>query len=447
MLEIVILLRTDFMKRCFSYWLLSLIVFGVALPVKAGTLWLSNGDKISGEPDELSGGTLLWISDSAGPLKISQLNILFIQSDRDMLLQVGKDSLLEECRFEVDDGKPVDPPVRTEAVTPEGERKTSGENDTGETEQKKEKNSSNKPSLRSVPPASKTGASEEESPAEQAGTAADSSVQDQAEASPPPKAIPQQWVMCKEKGFILGGWNQVSRFFEFKLPEPDTMKASGKAMLVLEDESGNTDERTIDIDVYAEFRYQKSRHIMTVENTIESTSGTDTKDERKLSYQYDRFFTERWFWAGNGSWEENKFKDLSSRWIAGGGVGYQFFETDLLKISAQSGLSYVDEEFNDAEQRDYPALRSAANVNWLLSENGLRFIHASLLYQGLNRSNNWVIETETGFSMPLIGHFKVNFLFEYDYDNYPSSTAEKEDRIWKVGFSYEWGGATGLSPQ
>ena len=434
------------MKRCFFYGLFSLIMLGVGSHAKAGMLWLNNGDKIAGEPDELSGGTLLWISDSAGPLKISQLNILFIQSDRDMLLQIGKDSLLEECRFEVDDGKPVDPPVRTETIASQGGDKDSGQDNAGKAGQQTRKNSSNKPGLRASPSGSKAGASEEKSVAEPAGISSDNSVQAQAEATPPAKPIPQQWVMCKEKGFILGGWNQVSRFFEYSPPEPDTMKSSGKAMLVLEDETGNTDERTIDIDIYAEFRYQESRHILTAENNFETKSGTDTKDERKLTYQYDRFFTERWFWAGNGSWEENKFKDLSSKWIAGGGVGYQFFETDLLKISAQGGLSYVDEEFNDAEQRDYPAFRSAANVNWLLSENGLRFIHKSLLYQGLNRSNNWVIETETGFSMPLIGHFRANFLFEYDYDNYPSSTAEKEDRIWKVGISYEWGGATGLPP-
>jgi len=73
-----------------------------------------------------------------------------------------------------------------------------------------------------------------------------------------------------------------------------------------------------------------------------------------------------------------------------------------------------------------------------LHENGLKFIHTNLFYQSLQSTRNWVIETDTGVTMPLLGSFKVELLFEYDYDNYPSSSAVKEDRIWKAGFSYVW---------
>jgi putative salt-induced outer membrane protein YdiY len=447
MIQLIILLRTYFMKRCFFYGLFSLMLLGAGSHAQAGMLWLNNGDKIAGEPDELSGGTLLWVSDSAGPLKISQLNIVFIESDRDMLLQVGQGSLLEECRFEVDDGKPLDPPVPSESTVSSETSSAAGDLVATEGVKNTSNKASGKPGARQAQKSSKPEKIEEKPLEGQSGVAPESPAEGVTTPVSTPKPVPQQWVMCKEKGFILSGWNQVSRFFEFKPPVPDRMKTSGSLTVFLEDESGNTDERTIDTDINAEFRFQKSRHILAGEYNLESKSGTDTKDERKVSYQYDRFFTERWFWAGNGSWEKNKFKDLAGKWIAGGGVGYQFFETELLKVSAQGGLSYVSEDFSDDDERDFPAIRSAVNVNWLLSENGLRFVHTSLFYQGLDGTDNWVIETDTGFSMPLIGHFKASFLFEYDYDNYPSSTAEKEDRVWKVGISYEWGGATALPPQ
>lgn len=437
MIESIILLRTDSMNRRFFTWFISLLMLGVGGMAEAGALWLNNGDKISGEPGELAGGVLLWQSDSAGEIKINQLNIRFIDSEREILLQIGQETLLDACRLEVDDGKPVDPPIRRESEQEPAAEEATADKSGGQ----QAKHTSNKPGAGLV--ADKVEAVGDEGVAEENGVPPSEPVS--AAPSPPAEPVPQQWVMCKERGFILANWNQVSRFFEFKPPEPDTMKASGRAMVVLEDESGNTEERTVEIDVYAEFRYQKSRHIYTFENDIETKSGTDTKDETRLSYQYDRFFTERWYWAGNGSWEENKFKDLSAKWIIGGGVGHQFFETDLLKLSFQGGLSYVDEEFSDDDLRDYPALRMATNLNWLLNEFGLRFVHTNLFYQGLNRSGNWVLETDTGLSMPILKHFKVNFLFEYDYDNYPSSSAKKEDRIWKVGFSYDWGGATGVT--
>ncbi len=412
------------MNRCFSRYTLLLLAL-LASNLQAGTLWLVNGDKIFGEPDELSGGTLLWISDSAGPLKINQINIRFIQTNREMVVQIGQEALLDGCHLEVDDGKPVMPvPQPASAAAEPGET-------TAADKQSAPAGGSRKPNSK-APTA-------DASSAEQDSDKIAKSEQPQAAAENNEASPPEQWIMCKEKGFPIGSWKQVARFFEYKPPEPDTMKPSGSILLVIEDESGNTDERTIDWDIQTEFRYQKSRHIITWENTLESTSGKDTKDERKLTYKYDRFFTDRWFWAGNGSWEENKFKDLSSKWILGGGVGYQFFETELLKLSTEGGLSYIDEEFNnDDEPRDYPALRSATNFRWVLNESGLEFFHSNLFFQSLQETTNWNLESDTGFSMPIIGHFKANFIFEYDYDNSPATGAKKEDRIWKIGFSYVW---------
>ena len=418
------------MNRWFSRYTLNFLLILISGSLQAGTLWLNNGDRISGEPDELSGGILAWQSNTAGPLKINQASIKFIETDLEMVLQIGQEALLDHCHFEVDDGKPVEPRPPTEmkgnlpADQQPAETTALNQPETGIT-------------TAGLPQSSATEAASDQAGDSEPTESRVDTIKPAIEVKKP--VLPEQWVMCEDRGFILTSWKQVSRFFEFRPPEPDRLKSSGSILLAIEDETGNTDERTIDWDIRTELRYRKSRHIITFENTLESKSGKDTKDERMIAYQSDRFVTDRWFFAGNGSWEENKFKDISSKWIVGAGAGYQFFETDLLTLSTQGGVSYVDEEFNTADEpRDYPALRWSTNYRWVVDESGLEFFHTNVMYQSLQSTSNWNIDSNTGFTLPMIGRLKANFIFEYDYDNLPASGFEKEDRIWKVGFSYNW---------
>lgn len=67
---------------------LACLVWLLALPVCADTLWLKNGDRLSGTLQSLDGGRLLFETAYAGLLSIRQGQVASLQSERPLLVQL-----------------------------------------------------------------------------------------------------------------------------------------------------------------------------------------------------------------------------------------------------------------------------------------------------------------------------------------------------------------------
>lgn len=63
----------------------------------ADTLWLSNGDKLSGELVKVLDGEITWRHPLLGELKISQLNISYMETHDGYSLQVGSRAAMKNC--------------------------------------------------------------------------------------------------------------------------------------------------------------------------------------------------------------------------------------------------------------------------------------------------------------------------------------------------------------
>ena len=67
---------------------LACLVWLLALPVCADTLWLKNGDRLSGTLQSLDGGRLLFETAYAGLLSVRQEQVASLQSERPLLVQL-----------------------------------------------------------------------------------------------------------------------------------------------------------------------------------------------------------------------------------------------------------------------------------------------------------------------------------------------------------------------
>ena len=85
--------------------------------------------------------------------------------------------------------------------------------------------------------------------------------------------------------------------------------------------------------------------------TFQSMTPTPTPDVENylIGGRYDMNITERFFWNVGGSWDQNKDAEILHRYIAYGGVGNTWSDTENRQFSTSYGISYTDRE---EEERD-----------------------------------------------------------------------------------------------
>lgn len=224
------------------------------------------------------------------------------------------------------------------------------------------------------------------------------------------------------------------------LPErPPELHRRGDLVLALEDSTGNSEITRYDINSRTELRYLDTRHTIGLRYQDESAEGETTRESWLGSYQYDQFFTERWFATGNAFYEKDKFRELDQRASAGLGMGYQFLETAYFDLLGKGSLNYVDEELTIGVSRSRPAFLWNLDFAWRVDGEGVELFHRHAMLQSFEQGDDYEINTTTGFRYPINGRFSSVIQLEYNYDNLPAQeTVEKTDRKWSVGVNYAW---------
>jgi hypothetical protein len=208
-------------------------------------------------------------------------------------------------------------------------------------------------------------------------------------------------------------------------------------------ESGNTDTEkyslignlTISklpdiINLYAEFYKEWSDDKLSKDNALGSAT-------------YDHFLTKKWFVFGNGTAQTDKFKDLDLLGNLATGLGYQFWSSRDLNLSARLGPAYAYEKYtkpmkflNNKDQRDYFAGYWALDFDmWFFDRLFQVFHHDDFLYD-VQESTNWVVRTRTGVRIPMVMKLYASFQFNYDYDHQPAEGKKQYDQAWIFGLGW-----------
>jgi putative salt-induced outer membrane protein YdiY len=247
-----------------------------------------------------------------------------------------------------------------------------------------------------------------------------------------------QLLNCKEGEARIASWKRVSKVSARPLIERDVWRQTGFVSVSAKDAAGNSDEQDLELDSKLSARRGSIRHSAIATYDAQRQSGVKTRDDRHLEYQYDHFVSDKWYLNGLLSWERNVFQDLESRRLAGGGLGYQFFDTDLIRLSIDGGLGYVTEQYSTDSDRKALVFRESTNFSYRLNALGLQFFHRNTYMLMFDRSGDWRIQSETGFKLPLIGTLTAQTKLKFDYANIPADDAHAMDRIWLFGVNYGW---------
>jgi len=248
----------------------------------------------------------------------------------------------------------------------------------------------------------------------------------------------RQLLNCRQGMIELNSWRLVERVTARPLNAPDGWRHNGSITVAGRDRGGNAEDRNLRLDGHVELRKGPVRHIATAHYDRTSTAEVKTADDRKLTYQFDYFYSDKWFFNSNLLWEQNLFQELQRRMMVGAGLGYQFYDSELIRLSFELGPAWVREQYHNDADRESAAIRGSTDLRVTLNSRGLEFYHRNTLLQSFDEGDDWRIETETGFEMPIIGRLKGQAQWEFDYNHRPAENAGPLDRIWSFGLNYSW---------
>ena len=227
-------------------------------------------------------------------------------------------------------------------------------------------------------------------------------------------------------------------------PEPWKMgegyEWTGNTSAALESERGNSDSDEWDIDARLVLRSLINRYTFDGEMEIEENGGEKTSDDWKMLWKYDRFNQPRSpnYRGVNARFEYDKFADLDLRTTLGVHIGRQFMRRDILTLQGELGPVWVDEQFNVAEDNDFPgalwALEATSDV--LGFGTTLYVNHDGIL--NFDDAADLILNTTIGIRFPLVLGFETRFEAKYEYDGGAVEDVDNLDETYKFRIGYAW---------
>jgi len=181
------------------------------------------------------------------------------------------------------------------------------------------------------------------------------------------------------------------------------------------------------------------------------SSGELTGENVRGEGRWDVFLTERLFVFTHGSAEIDKLADVEFRSIVGAGPGYQiarrfklageFTEDvhwiDRLDLRADVGLSWIHEEYDEADTRNFLSARWSARLDFFVLPN-VSLFHVHEGYPSLERFDDVRIETRQGVRVDLPAGFLATAEIDWDWDNVPSPGFDRSDVLYVLTLGYRF---------
>ncbi len=208
--------------------------------------------------------------------------------------------------------------------------------------------------------------------------------------------------------------------------------------MAFQTERGNTDTDELDLKAESVWRSIDDRYTLKWESELDKKDNDKTKDKWQAMAKYDYFLTDPNY---VGLWavaESDKFEDLNLRYLVGPYYGRQFYDQPLFSLSGELGVSYVNEDFDEAEDQDYPAsnwhLKASSNV--LGGDSSLYFDQIGIW--NLDETSDVIVNTTFGLSFPLLWSLEAAAEVLFDYDSGAVENVDELDQTYRFRVDYTW---------
>ena len=225
-------------------------------------------------------------------------------------------------------------------------------------------------------------------------------------------------------------------------PEPwelgEGYKWTGLADFAMKIERGNTVTDELDVRVDNVWRSLRDRYTAKFNAELDEANDQRNAENWTLIGKYDYFLEDTNYWGVNAFAEQDKFADLDLRTYLGPYIGREFYEDPLFTLGAEVGISWVAEDYIEADDQEYPG----ANWNLRMSSNYLGG-DSSLYFDqigiwNLDETSDIIVNTVVGLSFPLIWGLSAAAEFDVRYNGGAVEGVEEIDETYSFRIGYTW---------
>ncbi len=229
---------------------------------------------------------------------------------------------------------------------------------------------------------------------------------------------------------------QPARIKAINPPVEPAVKVNGQVNFGFLKTTGNTDKQNIHGAGEVVARTKVNRLTAGAAYNRAEDDGDKSEDNALGHLKYDHFLTEKLYWYLNGLVLTDDFKDINLRTTVGTGVGYQVFESEVMGLSFEAGPSYVNTDYDEADDEDYAAGRWAVKFHRFFFDKLFQYYLAHEGYISLSDTKDVFTLTRTGLRFPIRAGLFLSAGLEWDWDNMPADDAERSDYRYILSLGY-----------
>jgi len=225
-------------------------------------------------------------------------------------------------------------------------------------------------------------------------------------------------------------------------PEPSDLGRAGKFSgrvnfaMQLESLADRTDE--IDADFAINYRRGKNRFKMRGQLDYDQKFDETTTKDWIVIPKYDRFFTDKMYGSLWYAANQEKFKGLELRQMAGPSLGYQFLEGKPTALTSEIGMVIVDENYIDDEDNNFYGPAWQLKFQQDLFKGRIQFYHNNYFILNAENTSKILWRSWTGFRIPITHGIVGSLEYEIDYDSEPVLREFKSDNTLRMKIGYQW---------
>jgi len=223
---------------------------------------------------------------------------------------------------------------------------------------------------------------------------------------------------------------------------------SGEVSGNLNTQSGNSESQTFSLRAFAQRRTAEQRITGEYIVNFDETDGEETKNNHRITGDWDRFVTDRLFWSPvSAEYYNDKFKNIKHRISLGPAIGYQLVDTAETSWRASGGPAYTQTWFEQVEPGNDDSKSSAAIFGGTRVDHELtsdidlwydyRFLLASQNIGGYSH------RMELGSSLDVFGDLDLRASYVWDFISDPVEDQEgnrpkSNDTQFRLGVGYSF---------
>jgi putative salt-induced outer membrane protein YdiY len=150
------------------------------------------------------------------------------------------------------------------------------------------------------------------------------------------------------------------------------------------------------------------------------TSSNLNAERYVLALNFQDAISARMFWFGAAGWERNEPSGLSSRLVAGGGIGNIWYENDRGHFRTSYGINYTWESFTNDDRDNYLGGNVTADWLWKFSPNA-SFQTVDTLFLNFFEMGDWRINSNNSLTVQMNKTLAISVGLTLLYDNEPAT--------------------------